>query len=136
MAGVGIGRAKNASSNVGTVADKVRARKVDANQAAVIDALRKAGAAVTDTSGIGGGYPDLTVSYRNQWFLLEVKDGRKPPSARMRTDAQIKWSAKQRANVWVVKSIAEALAAIGAQKIPTIKESLPVSYREVMGDDA
>ncbi len=79
-----------------------------------MDALRKAGAEVTSLHQVGGGVPDLLVSFRNKWHVIEVKDGSKPPSARMLTDDQRKWMIKQRASVWVVTSSGEALDAIGA----------------------
>jgi hypothetical protein len=79
-----------------------------------MDALRKAGAEVTSLHQVGGGVPDLLVSYRNKWHVIEVKDGSKPPSARMLTDDQRKWMIKQRASVWVVTSPEEALSAVGA----------------------
>lgn len=64
------------------------ARKVDANHAEVVAALRAVGAWVHDTSRLGGGFPDLFVSHRGRLFLLEVKDGRKPPSARKLSPAE------------------------------------------------
>jgi len=80
-----------------------------------MDALRQAGAEVTSLHQVGGGVPDLLVSFRNKWYVVEVKDGSKPPSARMLTDDQRKWMVKQHASVWVVNSPAEALDAIGAR---------------------
>ena len=91
-----------------------RAARVDHNHAEIIRALRAVGAEVTDTSRVGEGFPDLVVSYRNKWFVIEVKDGRKPPSAQRLTKAQGTWMRRQRASVWVVNSVEDALAAIGA----------------------
>jgi len=91
-----------------------RVAKTDKNQQEIMDALRQAGAEVTSLHQVGGGVPDLLVSFRNKWHLLEVKDGSKPPSARMLTDEQRKWMVKQKASVWVVMSPSEALDAIGA----------------------
>jgi hypothetical protein len=65
-----------------------RAARTDANHSAIGKALRAIGASVADTSRVGGGFPDLVVGYRGKTLLLEVKDGRKPPSARMLTDEQ------------------------------------------------
>lgn len=96
-----------------------RAAKVDANQPEIVAALRKAGAGVCDLSSMGEGCPDLLVSYRGKWALLEVKDGKKPPSARKLTSDQEKWHAAHHAPVHVVKSEDEALWAIGAtQPVP------------------
>lgn len=68
-----------------------RAAKVDANQAEVVAALRQAGAGVTLLHQVGGGCPDLLVGIHGCWGVIEVKDGAKPPSARKRTPAQIRW---------------------------------------------
>jgi len=92
-----------------------RAAKVDRNQAEIAAALRNAGATVQSLAAVGDGVPDLLVGFRRATYLLEVKDGKKPPSARELTECQINWHAS-----WfggpcvVVTSAAEALAAIGA----------------------
>ena len=66
----------------------MRAKKVDANQAEVVDYLRSVGWVVFVTSGLGGGYPDLHVSREGFAALVEIKDGSKPPSARQLTKAE------------------------------------------------
>jgi hypothetical protein len=68
-----------------------RAAKVDANQEQVVEALRAAGASVQTLAAIGKGLPDLLVGYQGQTLLLEVKDGRRPPSKRRLTEDQLKW---------------------------------------------
>jgi hypothetical protein len=59
---------------------------------------------------MGDGVPDLLVGYRVYTLLLEVKDGRKPPSARELTPAEAKffkeWSGGMLA---VVNNVEEAL---------------------------
>jgi DnaJ-domain-containing protein 1 len=91
-----------------------RAAKVDANQDQVVSALRAAGATVQSLAAIGKGAPDLLVSFRDAMYLLEVKDGSKPPSARALTEDQVRWHAAWGCPVHVVKSAAEALLVIGA----------------------
>ena len=91
-----------------------RAARTDANHREIVEALRAAGASVTDTSAVGDGFPDLVVSYRNVWHLAEVKDGQKSPSRRKLTPEQEIWHAQQRAKVHIVTSPHEALVAIGA----------------------
>ena len=68
-----------------------RAAKVDANQTQVVEALRAAGATVQSLAAVGQGVPDLLVGFRGQTVLLEVKDGRKPPSERRLTEQQLDW---------------------------------------------
>lgn len=92
----------------------MRIRRVDANQAAVVKALRKIGAAVTHMHPLGGGVADLLVSFRNEWFVLEVKDGAKPPSARELTPDEREWIAGQKALVAIVNSPEEAIRLVSA----------------------
>lgn len=88
--------------------------KIDANQAAIVKALRQAGATVQSLASVGDGAPDLLVGFRLQTVLLECKDGSKPPSARELTDDQIEWHLNWRGGpCMVVNSVDEALAAIG-----------------------
>lgn len=62
-----------------------RAARTDANQQQVIDALRRVGCCVRDTSRVGMGFPDLVVGYKGHNYLIEVKDGAKPQSKRALT---------------------------------------------------
>ena len=90
-----------------------RAAKIDENQPEIVAALRKIGALVTDLSGVGNGVPDILVAFRGMFYLLEIKDGSKPPSARKLTDDQAKWHAVHKdCRVYIVKSIDEAIAAV------------------------
>ena len=93
-----------------------RAAKVDANQSAITKALRSAGAFVQPLHTIGGGCPDLLVAYRGDWYLLEVKDGSKPPSQRRLTEDEEDWHAKaaRHAPVFIAECADDALHAIGA----------------------
>jgi hypothetical protein len=93
----------------------MRAAKVDANQPQIIAALRGVGATVQPLHTVGKGCPDLAVGWRGQTFLIEVKDGAKPPSARVLTKDQVEWHAGWKGHAAVVKSVDEALAAIGAK---------------------
>jgi len=62
-----------------------RAARRDANHQEVGDFLRKAGWSVLDLADAGDGVPDYAVAKHNFAALLEVKDGKKPPSARQLT---------------------------------------------------
>lgn len=88
--------------------------KTDANQAAVVAALRRIGASVRSTASIGDGFPDLAVGYRGQNFLLEVKDGSKSPSRRELTDDEKRFSLEWRGHYAVVTSANDAIAIVTA----------------------
>lgn len=90
-----------------------RAAKIDANQQNIVAALRKAGCSVAVTSNVGDGFPDLCVGRCNQVFLLEVKDGAKPPSARRLTPDQERFHAEWRGHVAVVLCAEDALREVG-----------------------
>lgn len=93
-----------------------RAAKIDANQPEIIRALRSIyGVTVTPTHTAGAGFPDLAVGFRGQTFLLEIKDGAKPPSARKLTADQEQWHREWTGQVAVVSNVREALEAIGIQ---------------------
>jgi Holliday junction resolvase len=89
----------------------VKAARTDANQVEIVAALRKAGAKVYVSSSFGKGFPDLLALYQGQLFMLEVKDGSKPPSAQKLTKDQEKFHADW--PVVVVNSIAAAFRAVG-----------------------
>ena len=93
--------------------DGVR-RKVDANHAEVVAALRKIGASVVSLASVGAGVPDLAVGFRGRNLLLEVKDGRKPPSARKLTDDEAAFMAAWKGQYAVVESAEQAVAIVEA----------------------
>lgn len=90
------------------------AARADANQPKIIQALKDVGASVTSLHRVGMGCPDLLVGFRNKNFLLELKDGEKPPSARKLTPPQERWHDMWAGQAVVVSSVGGALAAIGA----------------------
>ena len=91
------------------------AKRRDVNEPDIVAALRKVGAVSwpLDTPC------DRLVGFRGRWVTLEIKDGRKPPSARALTPAEVEFMAQcdyYHLPHYVVTSIAEALAAIGASE--------------------
>jgi hypothetical protein len=90
-----------------------RAAKVDANQRRVVATLRGVGATVQLLHAVGEGCPDLLVGHLGVNYLLEVKDGQKPPSAQKLTPQQEIWHQDWRGHRVVVNSPEAALAAIG-----------------------
>ena len=89
----------------------------DPNHRQISDALKAAGCLVYDAAHVGGGVPDLFVFRRvgGEWrtWLLEVKDGSKPPSARKMTLAEQAWHARFPGCAPVVLSVEDALRAVG-----------------------
>lgn len=88
--------------------------RVDANQAAIVEGLRAIGATVQSLAMVGRGVPDLLVGFRSENWLLEVKDGAKPDSARRLTPDEAAWHDGWRGQVATVASIEDALQVIGA----------------------
>ena len=89
-----------------------RPRAVDANQAVIVDALRDMGCTVQLLHKVGQGCPDLLVGFRGANLLIEVKDGKKPPSARKLRPAQVEWHAGWKGQVAVAESVDDALRII------------------------
>jgi hypothetical protein len=89
-----------------------RAAKVDANQPAIIFALRSIGARVMPTHAVGQGFPDLVVSFRGRNILIEIKDGSKPPSARRLTPDQKIFHEGWDGELYVVESAEEAVRVL------------------------
>jgi hypothetical protein len=81
-----------------------RAARVDGNQADIVAALRKVGATVTLLHQLGGGVPDLLVSFRQRWYVMECKT-----ENGSHTPAQKDWIAEQRAPVYTVTSAGQAV---------------------------
>lgn len=89
------------------------ARRVDDNHQAIVDALRKVGCSVQSLASAGDGVPDLLVGYRGRDWKLEIKDGRKVPSAQKLTPDQEHWHRVWRGTpVHVVRTVDEALAVV------------------------
>ena len=90
--------------------------RTDANQTEIVDALRKAGADVIDMHRVGGGFPDLLISFRKCLYLMEVKtaDGKL-------NEAEVRWHKRHGVEmpVYIVHSIDEALKVIGVIEEPT-----------------
>ena len=95
----------------------MRAAKIDANQEAVVTALRAAGASVQSLAGVGKGVPDLLVGFQGKTLLMEVKDGNKSPSERRLTEDQIRWhGAWNGGPLAVVDGVDAALRMLGVLK--------------------
>lgn len=90
-----------------------RAGRVDANHGDVVAALRFYGASVVPSGGFGDGFPDLLVGHQGHTFLIEIKDGEKPPSERRLTKDQERWHREWKGEaVYVALSAAHAVAFV------------------------
>ena len=89
-----------------------RNARVDANQKQIVKALRKAGASVLITSQLKNCF-DILVGYNNKNFIMEIKDGEKPPSQQRLTPGEEKFKNEWNGGVYhIVKSVDEALRII------------------------
>lgn len=94
-----------------------RAAKIDANQPAIVTALRQAGATVYSLAAVGQGIPDLLVGYAGRTALVEVKDGSKVPSARQLTPDQQQWHQTwQGGTLAVVPDVEAALRVLAVMR--------------------
>ncbi len=85
-------------------------RRVDANHAEIVAALRKCGCSVLDLSHVGRGCPDILVSRNSQHMcLMEIKSGRGKLNKRQQ-EWIAEWSGPK---IHVVYSVQEALEAVG-----------------------
>ena len=62
-----------------------RAAKADQNQPEIVAEFRRLGWTVAHTHQVGKGFPDIVVARADRIELVEIKDGKKPPSARKLT---------------------------------------------------
>lgn len=91
-----------------------RAAATDVNQRAIVNALRKCGAAVQLLHTVGRGCPDLLVAFEGQNHLIEVKVNKATLSA-----SQKVWAASWPAPIWVVHNpgeVLEFLRAVGRER--------------------
>lgn len=91
----------------------MRGSRVDSNQPAIVGALRACGASVQHLHMVGQGCPDILAGYRGVNYLIEIKDGSRPPSARKLTGPEASFHAAWRGQVVVVESVADAIRAVG-----------------------
>lgn len=93
-----------------------RAAKVDANQKAIVKALRDHGCSVLSLAAIGDGCPDLLVArpyYPHYLTLLEVKNPEQMPSKQRLTMDQVEFHREWKSPIHIVTSVDEALDAVG-----------------------
>ena len=94
-----------------------RAKKVDGNQKTIVKALRQVGAIVLDLHRVGGSCPDLLVLFQGKLILLEVKN---PEGFNRLSDGQMKFIEKWQGTTFIVRSIEDALRAIGLGLVTSV----------------
>ena len=97
-----------------------RAAKVDANQAAIVAALRAIGATVQPLHMVGAGCPDLLVGWRGRNWLIEVKDCNASNTDPKLRPSQVEWHDGWKGHVATVETVGAALAVIGAISMPIV----------------
>lgn len=80
------------------------AARVDVNQPDIVKALRQIGAEVNYMHQLGMGTPDLLVSFRQRWYVIECKSD----DGELNED-QKRWIGRQKAPVYTVRSPEEAV---------------------------
>lgn len=83
------------------------AKKVDANQAEIVEFLRSCNATVQHLHAVGKGCPDLLVGFRGRNLLMEVKvaKGKLTPD-------QVTWHGGWEGQVCIVHDVDEASRAL------------------------
>lgn len=85
-------------------------RKTDKNHKQIIDAIRKIpGATVFSTHTVGKGFPDIVMGYRGFNYLIEIKDGSKPPSQRKLTKDETRFHQGWAGDIRIVSCIDDIL---------------------------
>lgn len=89
-----------------------RAARVDDNQKQIVEALRRVGASVLITSQLKNAF-DILVGYKGINYIMEIKDGNKPPSQRKLTKGEQNFKDNWKGGeYYIVNSINEALNII------------------------
>lgn len=85
-------------------------KRTDRNHAEIINALRKIpNLSVFSTHEVGKGFPDIVIGYKGVNYLIEIKDGNKPPSARKLTDAELQFHSNWKGQIKIVNNLNEVL---------------------------
>ena len=98
--------------------------RCDANQTAIVEALRKAGCSVAITSSSGDGFPDIVAGKNGVNWLIEIKDGNKPPSQQRLTDGQARFHDDWEGQICVINSVDDALELISLKKMDYYKDKI------------
>ncbi len=85
-------------------------KRVDCNQAAIINALRSIGCTVQDLSQLGKGCPDVLIGYKGRNYLVEIKNAAdRSPRLTVREE---QWIRQWRGQVSVITTSGDAIAVL------------------------
>ena len=87
----------------------------DDNQKEIVNSLRQLGISVAVCSQAGDGFPDLVVAYKGFNYMIEIKDGNKPPSAQKLTSKQRKFHKQWKGQIAVANSLDQVFEIIGLE---------------------
>ena len=90
-----------------------RAAKIDANQKKIVESLRQIpGVSVAITSQLGNGFADIVIGHKGKNYIIELKDGDKPPSAQKLTPDEVKFKSGWKGQYDVCNSFDEVFKLI------------------------
>ena len=90
----------------------MRAAKVDANQPAIVSALREVGVSVQSLATIGKGCPDIIAAKGERIWLMEIKGAK----GKLTPD-QVAWIHGWRGVVHIVRGVDDALELVGVSQV-------------------
>ncbi len=93
-----------------------RAAKIDDNQKEIVKTFRAYGCSVKSLAAVGEGFPDLCIGYMGKNWLVEVKDGSKPPSKRALTPQQQMVHAMWDGTIYIVESVEDVMQLVALWK--------------------
>jgi len=88
-----------------------RAARTDSNQTEIVAAFRQAGASVKLVHTVKG-FVDAVVGINGRNLLVEIKDGSKPPSARMLTPDEEDFHRGWKGTIHIVESVDDVVKVL------------------------
>jgi hypothetical protein len=93
-------------------------KKVDANHKDLMTKLRLIpGISVASTHTIGKGFPDIVIGYKGLNYLVEIKDGTKPPSQRKLTQDEVSFHSNWNGQVQICNNFYEVLKMLHIEPV-------------------
>ena len=94
----------------------MRAARVDANHAAIVEGFRGVGMSATSLAPLKNGEGDVLVGHQGRNYLFEIKDPSKSKSRTKQTERGLKFAASWRGQRAVIFHLQEGLAIIAADQ--------------------